>query len=104
MILVGFSALCWAIWRRRIDIVFNKTKYTSFMQALFRGTYWLRFWSQLQPEDDTKEKASLMLEVIALEHANHGWKHNNRLRPFDLFDVLCSLLCSTMQAENLLNL
>jgi hypothetical protein len=23
-------------------------QYTSFMQALFRGTYWLRFWLQLQ--------------------------------------------------------
>jgi hypothetical protein len=54
MILVGVSALCWAIWRRQNDIVFNKTKYTSFIQALFRGTYWLRFWSQLQPNDDTK--------------------------------------------------
>jgi hypothetical protein len=85
MILVGVSALCWAIWRCWNDVVFNKTKYTSFMQALFRGTYWMRFWSQLQCDDDTKEmfrKASSMLEVIVLEQVNHGWKHNNRLTPF----------------------
>jgi hypothetical protein len=44
-----------------------------------------------------------MLEVIALEHANHGWKHNNRLAPFYLFDVFWSVLCLAMQAENLSN-
>jgi hypothetical protein len=85
MILVGVGALCWAIWRCRSDMIFNKTKYNSFLQALFRGTYWLRFWSQLQLDDNTKEmfrKASSMLEVTALEQANHGWKHNNRLAPF----------------------
>ena len=52
------------------------------MHTLFRKIYWLHFLSQLQREDDTKElfrKASLMLEIIALEQANRGWKHNNRL-------------------------
>jgi hypothetical protein len=63
-------------------MIFNKTMYTSFLQA---GTYWLRFWSQPQFDDNTKEmfrKASSMLEVIALEQANHKWKHNNRLAAF----------------------
>jgi hypothetical protein len=36
MILVGVSALCWANWRCRNGIIFNKTKHTSFLQSLFR--------------------------------------------------------------------
>ena len=42
VILVGAAALCWAIWKCRNDIIFNKTKYSLFMQTVFRGTYWLR--------------------------------------------------------------
>ena len=52
--LVGAAALCWAIWRCRNDIIFNKTKYSSFIQAIFRGTYWLRLWVHLQHKDMTK--------------------------------------------------
>jgi hypothetical protein len=36
------ATLCSAIWRCRNDIIFNKIKYSSFMQSTFRGTYWLR--------------------------------------------------------------
>jgi hypothetical protein len=43
--MVGVAALCWAIWRCRNDIIFNKIKYYSFMQATFRRIYWLRFWT-----------------------------------------------------------
>ena len=82
VILVRAAALCWAIWRCRNDIIFNKTKYSSFMQTVFRGTYWLRLWAQLQHKYMIKvmfRKASLALEVVALEIANHGWKHNLRI-------------------------
>jgi len=43
------------------------------------GTYWLRLWVQMQHKDTIKvlfQRASLALEVVALEIANHGWKHN----------------------------
>ena len=82
VILVGAAALCWAIWRCRNDIIFKKTKYSSFMQAVFRGIYWLRLWAQLQRKDMIKvlfRKASLALEAVALEITNHGWKHNLRI-------------------------
>ena len=77
--LVGEAALCWAIWRCRNDIIFNKTKYSSFIQAIFRGIYWLRLWMHLQHEDMMKvlfRRTSLTLETVALEIANRGWKHN----------------------------
>ena len=52
------------------------------MQAVFRGTYWLRLWAQLQHKDTINvmfQKASLALEVVVLEISNHRWKHNLRI-------------------------
>ena len=40
------------------------------MQVIFRGTYWLRFWSMLQHKETTKDlfiKVSTSLEMIGLE-------------------------------------
>ena len=82
VILVGAAVLCWAIWRCRSDIIFNKTKYSLFIQAIFRETYWLRLWVHLQHEDMTNvlfRRTSLSLETVALEIANRGWKHNLRI-------------------------
>jgi hypothetical protein len=42
-ILVGVAAMFWSIWLYRNDIIFNKKSITSFMQVIFRGTYWFRF-------------------------------------------------------------
>ena len=55
LILVGCAALCWAIWRSRNDIIFDNVRYNSFLQAIFRGAYWLHFWAQLQHDDKPKE-------------------------------------------------
>jgi hypothetical protein len=41
--MAGVATLCWVIWRCRNDTIFNSTKYYSFVQATFRGTYWLHF-------------------------------------------------------------
>ena len=90
--MVGVAELCWAIWRCRTDIIFNKTKYSSFMQDVFKGTYWLHLWAQLQHKDMINvmfRKASLALEVVALEIANHGWKHNLRI-DLDVFPFVHS--------------
>jgi hypothetical protein len=77
MIWVGVSAICWDIWKRRNDIVFKKTKFNSFLQVIFRGDYWLRFWAQLQRKEQAKDTLIAMsrkLEVVALQFANGGWK------------------------------
>ena len=37
VVLVGAAALCWVIWRCRNDIIFNKIKYSLFMQTVFKG-------------------------------------------------------------------
>ena len=41
LIFVGATALIWAIWCTRNDLIFEKTQITSFMQVIFRGAYWL---------------------------------------------------------------
>ena len=92
VMLVGAAALCWVIWRCRKNIIFNKTKYPSFIQAILWGTYWLRLWVHLQHEDMTKVlfwRTSLALETAALEIANRGWKHNLRIS-LDCFSLVHS--------------
>jgi hypothetical protein len=82
LIWVGIAAICWAIWKCRNDIVFKKTKFNSILQVIFRGAYWLRFWAQLQCEDQAKDiliAMSRKLEVIALQFANGGWNNIYRL-------------------------
>jgi len=54
----------------------------AFMQAVFKGTYWLHLWAHLQHEDMTNmlfRRASLALQAVALEIASHGWKHKLRI-------------------------
>ena len=82
LIWVGVAAVCWAIWRCRNDTIFNKIKVNSILQVIFRETYWLRFWAQLQRDEQAKNTLSLMsknIEMIALELSNGGWKYFYRL-------------------------
>jgi hypothetical protein len=37
--MTGVTVLCWIIWRCQNDIIFNKIKYSLFMQATFKRTY-----------------------------------------------------------------
>jgi hypothetical protein len=81
MIWVGVAAICWAIWRCRNDIIFHKIKLNSILQVIFRGTYWLRFWAQLQHSEQAKDAISLIknLETTALEMVKGGWQNMYRL-------------------------
>ena len=68
--------------RCRNDTIFNKIKVNLILQVIFRETYWLRFWAQLQRDEQAKNTLSLMsknIEMIALELSNGGWKHIYRL-------------------------
>jgi hypothetical protein len=82
LIWVGVVAFCWAIWRCRNDIIFHKIELNSILQVFFRGTYWLRFWAQLQRSEQAKDTISLIsrnLETTALEMVKGGWQHIYRL-------------------------
>ena len=84
-LLVGASVVCWAIWLSRNDVVFDKSSTKTYLQVLYRGTHWLRFWAQLQRCDEDKEavqKAYQTIEILVMQlFANHGWRFSNRIGP-----------------------
>jgi hypothetical protein len=73
-ILVGASAVCWAVWLTRNDIVFDKAIAPSYLQVIFRGAYWIRSWSLLQKDDRHVMKMGCRtIETVAMElFARHG--------------------------------
>jgi hypothetical protein len=85
VIWVGVAAVCWAIWRCRNDLIFNKIKVNSVLQVIFRGTYWFRFWAQLQREEHAKNtfsSLSRLIEIVALDLVKGGCEHVYRLHYF----------------------
>jgi hypothetical protein len=78
----GASAICWVIWLTWNDVVFNKVLAPSYLQIIFMETYWIRFSSLLQKEEDRqmmkiwcrKIKATVM-EVFA----RNGWRFSNKI-------------------------
>jgi hypothetical protein len=55
LLLAGAAAFCCSLWLTRNDSVFDKCSPKTFLQVLFRGTYWFRFWGQLQRSEEKKE-------------------------------------------------
>jgi len=83
VIWVGVAAVCWAIWRCRNNLIFNKIKVNSVLQVIFRGMYWFRFWAQLQREEHAKNtfsSLSRLIEIVALDLVKGGCKHVYRLQ------------------------
>jgi hypothetical protein len=42
LVLFGVVAFCWALWLIRNEAVFQKLKFKSILQVMFRGTFWIR--------------------------------------------------------------
>jgi hypothetical protein len=80
-ILVGASAICWVLWLTRNEVVFDKTTTPSYLQVIFKGTYWTRFWTLLQKEDRQFIKEGCRtIETAAMEmFVRHGWRFSNRI-------------------------
>src|SRR6266540_541321 len=82
LILVGVSSMCWAVWLSRNDLVFDKGLVPSYMQVIFRGTHWTRFWLLLQKEKDRSimKMGCRMLETTMMEiFVRNGWCFTNRI-------------------------
>jgi hypothetical protein len=75
-VLVGASAFCWVIWLSKNDMIFDKSSIKTFMQVLYRGTHWLRFWAQIKRHDQDKvviRVACRLMEIIAMKFfIDHG--------------------------------
>jgi hypothetical protein len=59
------------------EVVFDKCRPKSFLQVLFKGTYWLRQWARLQRHDDLRDELILVgqhLETSVLQFfGSNGW-------------------------------
>jgi len=80
---MGSSAILWSIWLFRNEGIFDKKKQLySYLQVVFRATYWTRFWIALQKKNDKPllKWACRMMETVAMEiFAKHGWSSLERL-------------------------
>ena len=83
LIITCVSALCWAIWISRNDLVFDKTQMLTYLQVLFRGTHWLRLWAQLQRSEEAADlirNACQHLEMVAMQFFDfHCWRFTNKI-------------------------
>jgi hypothetical protein len=69
LLLTAATALCWAVWLLRNEVVFDKCRPEFFLQVLFRKTHWLRQWARLQRHDHSRDQLLLVgrhLETSAL--------------------------------------
>ena len=65
LILVGTSALLWAIWKCRNDIIFDKKKINDRMEIVKMICNWISDWVVLQKNDP--EEKTLMLGARLIE-------------------------------------
>jgi hypothetical protein len=64
------ATMCWAIWLSRIDMVVGSYSFKTYLQILYMGTYWCRFWAQLQQHEEDKAMVNdvcCTLESIVME-------------------------------------
>jgi len=82
-LLTGAAAFCWAIWMTRNEVVFDKYRPKTFLQVLFKRTYWLWFWAKLERGESHQELLILAcrsLEMAALHFFTlNGWSFDLRI-------------------------
>jgi hypothetical protein len=81
-IIVGIAAICWVLWLNRNDAVFQNLVNNSYLQVLFRGTYWIRQWSMMSKEEEGRnlKEGCRYLEGLGLQFfGTCGWKNQKRI-------------------------
>ena len=79
---LGICALFWTIWNTRNDLIFNGTKFTNFLQVIYKATTWIRMWLLLTHADyrEIMVIGCSRWETIARAiFSRFGWRANNRL-------------------------
>jgi hypothetical protein len=54
---MGVSAICWAIWNCRNNIIFNKQTGFNFLQVIQMAADWIHLWSYILPVDQREPMA-----------------------------------------------
>ncbi|WVZ95944.1 hypothetical protein U9M48_041644 [Paspalum notatum var. saurae] len=77
LLLFGATGLFWALWLSRNEVVFDKCTPKSFLQVLFRGTYWLRLWAKLQRSEESKQgllqACRILVSAFMQLFSSFGW-------------------------------
>jgi two-component response regulator (ARR-B family) len=79
---IGVSALCWSIWNCRNDIIFNRSKGSTFLQVIRLAVHWIQLWSCLLPSDQREPMdigCTRLLTVAQDFFSQAGWRRARRL-------------------------
>jgi hypothetical protein len=79
---VGIVAICWGLWLNRNDAVFQNIITNSYLQVIFRGTYWIRQWSLLSKEEERRmmKDGCRQMEGVALQlFGSCVWKNQKKI-------------------------
>jgi hypothetical protein len=80
---IGVSALCWAIWRTRNDMIFNKQTGTNFLQVIRRAAHSIQQWVLLLPMEQREAMVigcnRMLLVAQDFFFQATGWRHLNRI-------------------------
>jgi hypothetical protein len=83
LVLAGAAATCWAIWRCRNDVVFNRKVVPSPSQVIYSVIHWLRTWNILQKpgsRDMVLATCRRLEEVLRVCFSQvHGWRSSLRI-------------------------
>ena len=79
-IIVEIAAMCWVLWLNRNEAVFQNRVTNSYLQVLFRGTFWIRQWSMLSKEEEGRKlkEGCRRLEGLALQFFGCSWWRNQK--------------------------
>jgi hypothetical protein len=83
IIRIGVSALCWAIWRCRNDIIFNQKKNFNFLQVIYSMVHWVQLWALLSPlaRRDVMAIGCTRLLMVAQDIlCRAGFRHARRIQ------------------------
>jgi hypothetical protein len=80
---IGVSALCWAIWRSRNNIIFNKQSEINFLQVIRRAAHSIQQWGFLLPLEQREDKVIGCNRMLVVARnfffQPTGWRHLNRI-------------------------
>ena len=83
IVLLRAAAICWSIWLKRNDMVFEKTNYVSSVQVIYIAIQWLRTWTVLQKLDSQAlvAVATQQLARVAKDCFTqaYGWRSSLRI-------------------------
>ena len=79
---IGVSAICWAIWNCRNNLIFNRARNFHVMQVINMAAHWIQLWAFLLPSDQRELMAtgcSRLLMVARDIFSRASWQHINRI-------------------------